>query len=402
MTIHTKWMEILRTEAHEAFEYGQLTTPVQAGFIDGQIKLMISTDPGHTWADFLGSKFSSVIMRHFEEHRCSTVVLAFDDRRHVPKAKSITQLKRRANVNIIEFGEQDVLPNHLPMEWKESIMNPWFKHRVLEFVCANVPRLISPPPKGSRLIVDWETVMQYTYTDAEEPEVLDITPQECIGEADIKFTRWMRTLRCPMLVEATDGDYIPISFGLKAAGFEQPVAILKAWRPDRGHEFVSVDRLYDFICSKFRAAKRAPTACPWWEVKLFIALLGLSGTDFTRNLPLVSPGKMWASLPLIVQTFEMSDAYTLDTDQCKRLVELLYAETFPKHIDCFSRESIWSQAQASALGKRNKGLIPTDRRIECTLRNINFLFAYWLRFASPERIEEYGFRIEGGAVTWDD
>ena len=401
MTIHTKWMELLRAEAADAFEYGALTLPVDASFIDGQIKLMISSDPTQTWADFIRSKFVSVVMRHFTEHRCATVVLAFDDRRFVPKAKAITQLKRRAGVDIIDFGESDVLPNTLPAEWKESIMNPWFKHRVLELICNNVPRLISPPA-GCKLVVDWETVTEYTYTDGEAPDVADIAPPTCIGEADLKFTRWMHRLRCPMLVEATDGDYIPIALGLKAAGIEQPVAILKAWTPDRGLEFIHIERMHAFLRNKFHSVNARKPSCPWWEIKLFILLLGLSGTDFTRNLPLVSPQRMWNSLPLIVQTFQM-DGGGVDMAQGKRMVELLYAETFPKHIDTFSRQSVWSQAQASRLGQRNKALIPTDGRIVCTLRNVNFLMAYWLQFAAPERIEEYGFRVnDAGAIAWDD
>jgi hypothetical protein len=48
MTIHTKWMELLRKEASEAFHYGELTARVDASFIDGQIKLMIS-ESTQTW-----------------------------------------------------------------------------------------------------------------------------------------------------------------------------------------------------------------------------------------------------------------------------------------------------------------------------------------------------------------
>ena len=63
----------------------------------------------------------------------------------------------------------------------------------------------------------------------------------------------------------------------------------------------------------------------------------------------------------------------------------------------------YNQAQASKLGARNKALIPTDARIECTLRNINFLLAYWLEFQPPQNIEDYGFRIAAnGVVQWDD
>jgi len=206
-----------------------------------------------------------------------------------------------------------------------------------------------------------------------------------------------------MLIEATDGDYIPIALGLKAAGFELPVVILKAWKEDKGPEFVHVDAIYAFLRARFRRAARGREVCPWWEIKLFITLLGLSGTDFTRNLPLVSPQKIWGALPLIIQTFDMEGAVAIDMHQGKRIVELLYAEAFPKHIDAYSRRSVWSQAQASKLGPRNKALIPTDGRIMCTMRNINFLLNYWLAFEAPKRIEDFGFRVgEGGVIEWDD
>lgn len=62
-----------------------------------------------------------------------------------------------------------------------------------------------------------------------------------------------------------------------------------------------------------------------------------------------------------------------------------------------------TQAQASKLGARNKALIPTDARIACTLRNLNFLLAYWLEFEPPSPLEDYGFRTEeGGVLVWDD
>ena len=62
-----------------------------------------------------------------------------------------------------------------------------------------------------------------------------------------------------------------------------------------------------------------------------------------------------------------------------------------------------TQAQASKLGARNKALIPTDARIHCTLRNINFLLVYWLEFRPPAANEGFGFRITAeGVVQWDD
>jgi hypothetical protein len=96
-------------------------------------------------------------------------------------------------------------------------------------------------------------------------------------------------------------------------------------------------------------------------------------------------------------------AYSPLNPQCKRVVELLYADAFPKHIDVYSRISVWQQAQGSKLGARNKDLIPTNRRIICTLRNLNFLMSYWLRSYALEATEEYGFREdENGVLGWAD
>ena len=393
-------MELLRTEASSAFTYGECPEKgLQVGFIDGQIKLM-KAESIQTWADFLYSGFTATIMRHFEVYGCRTVVLAFDDKRYVPKAKAITQSKRREGVQIIQFGEGDVLPNEVPQLWKESIMNAWFKHRVIELVCANVPRLVTLPD-GCTLIVDWETTTEYVYRSGHDAEVREMESAP-IGEADLKVTRWMRKFSKSMLVEATDGDYIPITLGLKVAGWNEPVVILKSWNAIKGPEFVSIDSIHSFLIKRFRRAGGGGTT-DGWEIKLFILLLGLSGTDFTRNLPLVSPQKMWSSLPLIAQTFAMDGETTVDIAQGKRIVELLYAEAFPKHIDPYIRRSVWSQAQASKLGARNKALIPTDARIICTLRNVNFLFAYWLTFEPPRQIEGFGFRIDAnGQVQWDE
>lgn len=403
MTIHTKWMELMRQEAPDAF---QDRPPggnrAQASFIDGQIKLM-KADVIQTWAHFLYSQFTSIINRHFREYGCRTVVLAFDDKRYVPRAKAITQLKRRAGVEIIDFGENDVLPNEIPA-WKEAIMNPHFKNKVIRLVCDSVPHLVQGTAEGCRLVIDWQTIEIYEY-DAEGLIVSSVPePASAIGEADIKFPYWMRRLQTPMLIEATDGDYIPISLGLKVVGVDHPVSILKGRRGDR-LEFIDIDILHACLKTALFRASRGKGHGRCWEIRLFVVLLGLSGTDFTRNLPLVSPVKIWECLPVVAQTFASAggDDNAIDQARGKRIIELLYAEVYPKHIDPFSRVSIWHQAQASKLGARNKALIPTDARIRCTVRNLNFLMEYWLAFRAPEHIQDYGFRVSSaGTVEWDD
>ena len=401
MTIHTKWMELMRQEAADAF---QSTLPggnrTQATFIDGQIKLM-KAESIQTWAHFLFSQFTCIINRHFLEYGCKTVVLAFDDKRHVPRAKAITQLKRRAGVEIIEFGENDVLPNEIP-KWMEAIMNPHFKNKVIQLVCDSIPHLVRGA-EGCRLIIDWQSIEVYEYDGEGFIASSAAEPASTVGEADIKFPYWMRRLQTPMLIEATDGDYIPIALGLKSVDIHHPVAILKGRREDKP-EFIDIDTLHSCLKTAFlRASRGKGSGGHCWEIKLFIALLGLSGTDFTRNLPLVSPVKIWQCLPLVAQTFSMQGDTAIDQAQGKRIVELLYSEVYPKHIDPYSRQSIWHQAQVSKLGARNKALIPTDARIRCTLRNLNFLMEYWLASRAPERIQDYGFRVsDRGVVEWDD
>ncbi len=165
-------------------------------------------------------------------------------------------------------------------------------------------------------MIDWQTIETYEY-DA-QGLIASSTPEPAstIGEADIKFPYWMRRLQTPMLVEATDGDYIPISLGLKAVDVHHPVAILKGRRGDDNRpEFIDIDTLHECLKTAFFRASRGKGRGHCWEIKLFITLLGLSGTDFTRNLPLVSPVRIWASLPLVAQTFSMEGDTAIDQEQ---------------------------------------------------------------------------------------
>ena len=263
MTIHTKWMDLMRQEAADAF---QNTIPggdrSQATFIDGQIKLM-KGESIQTWAHFLHSQFTCIINRHFHEYGCKTVVLAFDDKRHVPRAKAITQLKRRAGVEIIEFGENDVLPNEVP-KWMEAIMNPHFKNKVIQLVCDSVPHLVRGGG-GCRLIVDWQSIVVHEYDAEGFITSSEVEPASTIGEADIKFPYWMRRLQTPMLIEATDGDYIPIALGLKSVVIHHPVAILKGRREDQP-EFIDIDTLHACLKTVFHRASRGRGSGHCWEI----------------------------------------------------------------------------------------------------------------------------------------
>lgn len=399
-------MNILRSQAASAFSN---TIPIEpkATFIDGQIKLM-KPDCITQWHSFLYSQFTSVIMRHFQQYHASTVILAFDDKANVPFAKSITQLKRRSGVQVIEFGDDDVLPNEMPSPWIEAVMNASFKARLIEYICNNVPRLITPP-NDCVLIIDWKDTVakKYTYTETGVEETT--IPKDAVGEADLKFPMWMKALRVPMLIEATDGDYIPIALSMKTCDVDEPITILKGKRGD-DYEFISVDTLQVHLQTIFNPAiAKTKTHSKHVEIKLFITLLGLAGTDFSRPLPLISPNRVFQNITRIAVAVLEAFRDNIDYDHLTPAVginvfKVIYTCVFPKHFTQRSPLSIVQQAARSSWGPRNKALVPSDARIVATFQNINFLLVYWLHHVPPpvEELAEYGFDVNAdtGKLEW--
>jgi hypothetical protein len=93
MTIDSTWLVSFKEDVPCAF------TPAaphrhSAVFVDGQIKLMQAAprEP-MTWDEFIHRQFARHLSRHLEH--CDTVILAFDNYAEVPRAKAMTQLKRR-------------------------------------------------------------------------------------------------------------------------------------------------------------------------------------------------------------------------------------------------------------------------------------------------------------------
>lgn len=165
MTIERQWIEVMKMEVPEAFSDACPFVP-EAAIIDAQIKLMYMP-PAATWSEFLHKQFV-VPVRAMFALGATTVVLAFDDYAFVPRAKAITQAKRRARTTPIEFTEGQQLPPAPPMPWDAAMANRMFKARVVELIIDSVPQLLSagtPPRVDSRLIVDYKTTNQWTWAD---------------------------------------------------------------------------------------------------------------------------------------------------------------------------------------------------------------------------------------------
>jgi hypothetical protein len=87
-------------------------------------------------------------------------------------------------------------------------------------------------------------------------------------------------------------------------------------------------------------------------------------------------------------------------------VALLYKTKFPKHArpSTSSLEGVLSDLQASGIGARIKESLPSVERIACTIRNANWVLAYWTCEPAPDPIQPaYGFRLlPGGCTEYDD
>ena len=113
MTIDSSWIACMKSDVPQAFTPSAPFAP-DAVFIDGQIKLMCPNIEGTlTWDEYLRRQFERTIVRYLQSG-VSCVILAFDDYRHVPCSKSMTQAKRRRNVPTLEFGDRSSLPPLCP------------------------------------------------------------------------------------------------------------------------------------------------------------------------------------------------------------------------------------------------------------------------------------------------
>ena len=190
----------------------------------------------------------------------------------------------------------------------------------------------------------------------------------------------------------------------------------------RASEWVDVDLLREGISiAIFQMAM--PPLVPWqdWQLHCLIVLIALTGTDFSRNLPLVKPKKLWAIvsdiLPVLIRCFRMqaeqpeaeqpeavAPKVYVDVEQTiETLVPSIYKGIFPAHVrDSQSFGATMASIRASKLGERTKQLLPSEGRAACTVCNANFLLDYWT-LAKPDSMKKgFGFRIEGGAVAWDE
>jgi hypothetical protein len=442
MTIDSSWLHAFKEELPHAFTK-KCPYAHPCVFIDGQIKLMQSApNEPQTWDQFISRQYARHIGRFFESS--DVVVLAFDNYEHVPPAKCMTQTQRRRNVPVLPFSEHAELPAMVPegAMWTACIANRTFKSRVIDLVLLRLPQLVLKDKPGKKLIVDYQQPVEYTFDPANGVQRETIQELEAMGEADIKFTRFADRYGS-ILVDSIDGDSIPIAlmhhercmrFGEcppkvsiyrmelagksdsepKTEGPKRSADEMSAKKKakQRTYEYVNVLALYEGLRDVISQSVGRVTL-PMHrghEMAMLISLIALTGTDFSRHMPQLSGKTMYSYLPSIWMTLAIvydpaSNSLRVD-EAVDRLVALIYKTKFQKHVkgSGMSLESVLLEIQASGISQRTRDSMPSVGRMACTVRNANWVLAYWTcQNPPPDPLQPaYGFMLVKGRPQYAD
>ena len=329
--------------------------------------------------------------------------------------------------------------------------------------------------------------------DKQPVYLTDLPP---LGEADIKYLRWAQVFQGDLVAYSVDGDFIPIALihhermmqqqqqppehcykiALYRMQYNTPASsaaqqankgklqkqmqlagskrksdgklVMTAQRPSsaqeqmkkrngREYEYVDIPALYTKLHKVLmESCPRSKVALAHERSKYFMRMLamliGLSGTDFSRSLPHVSPVTVWN---MLVEDDKVYSAwmrsYDAETNSarldeaCNMLAASIYMHKFSSH--CFSRlqnnstqvlRSVLKQLQSSRLSAKTKNELPSYERVENTFRNVSWLMQYWLCrmpdsvdgvgwnhavcYPDPVATTEFGFKVVNNKVKWLD
>ena len=457
MTIDSTWLHAFKEDAPTAFTHSAPFRPC-ATFVDGQIKLMqaVQREP-LTWDQFIFNQFTRHLKKWFEVS--DVVILAFDNYALVPRAKSMTQCKRRKHIPPIPFSEHSELPPMVPEgeRWMQCIANRAFKARVIDLVILRLPQLLLPPGdthSRRRLIIDYHEPRMYWHNPEEgRPTCQPVEGLPALGEADVKFARYSDQFG-RLMVDSIDGDSVPIALmhlerairsttpqripelciyrlelhlvkTERTAGTKRdaPDGDTRARREKRTYEYVHINALY-WALNQAVAQSIGRVTAPvhqGHEMAMLVALIALTGTDFTRNLPQVSGKATFGMLPdiwgALMQAYDPSSGQLDVRTAADCLVARIYRSKFPKQVTADSEgslEAVLAQLQSTTsagrkLAPRVKGSLPTLERIVCSIRNANWVLKYWgwsndEPHPPPDPVQsEYGFqRLPNGATEYAD
>jgi len=143
------------------------------------------------------------------------------------------------------------------------------------------------------------------------------------------------------------------------------------------------------------------------EVTMLTALVALTGTDFTRKLPQLTGRTVYNWLPDVWPSLALAydpGSMELREGPAQDLVALLYRVKFPRHAHSPRLEDVLRELREASIGDKTKATLPTCERVAVTVRNVNWVLAYWTCQPAPDPLQPaYGYRAgANGAATYDD
>ena len=464
MTIDSTWIASFKEEIPSAFTK-QIPFRPKAAFCDGQIRLMRghSDEDFLTWDNYIFRQFQSHVQRFYDDHKVTTVILAFDDYGHVPEAKCMTQQKRRRHLPKLDILEREPLPATCPSGERldQCIANRTFKAKVIAMVIQSLPRLLKLA-EGQSLIVDYAGCPDEYRMHQGVLQTRSLSELSPLGEADVKFTRYAELYR-DLLVDSVDGDSIPIALLYHESAIadltggsmqtedlsEAPPRICiyrmttrvadadtkkrkaepieradcRAAKPEKAEKDPVKRRTFEYvhIPMLYHALKDIIAQCVGrlqspshdaQHMSMLVALIGLTGTDYTRNMPQISGRSLFnflsdVWLPLMRSYNPMTGQLDVDS-ATDNLVSCIYACKYATHVGTApSLHSVLEALHGSKLSQRTRDSLPTVARVQCTARNVNWLIRYWRQpTLVPDPLQNeggvalYGFVKRRGVVAY--
>jgi hypothetical protein len=439
MTIDSSWIACFKEEVPVAFTSHPPFLP-DAVFVDGQIRLMPAGIDGLvSWEDYIQRQFERHIAKYFSRG-VSCVILAFDDYAHVPPAKNMTQAKRRKNVPSLDFHARDALPPCVPRgeDFTRCISNRAFKAKVIQLVVHRLTTNLACA-EGQCLVVDYSgaPVRHYARSLCRPPEPIPGLDRR-LGEADVKFVPYA-DLFPKLQVDSVDGDTLPIALLHMERGHSGRISVLRlqtrvkqaaeearppaaakrpradsdpaaaARRAPRVYEYVDVALLYEALVGVVipQSVGRARVAShEGQEMSMLVSLIGLSGTDFTRGLPLVSGRSLYDFLPdlwvRLCRSYDPQGRRLLPEAAVDLLVSRIYHCKFQNHAPDAEMAPVLAALRGSKLSEKTKDRLPSPEVVLCTVQNVNWLLRYWHELSPPDPVQpEFGYvRLRSGAVQF--
>ena len=120
---------------------------------------------------------------------------------------------------------------------------------------------------------------------------------------------------------------------------------------------------------------------------LLVVIMLLTGSDYSRGMPRIGPRKLWDALHVAIPALVMSSDFDRETGKfaldVQRTVDVfftdMYREEFAKHAAGAGEgyDALLAQLQASKLSDKVRESLPSRARLETTVRNVNWVMAYW-------------------------